>query len=235
MSFCTWFQNQGVLEISSLRLHPQTPAVQRTRPENGEWKGWPLVMSPAAHQQSLRTRVCLPVGLVEARGFLTCPQRVWFSFACGLQVHRCGWVAGTQHFASFEISTAIGCTHMGPIKANGRHVSNLEGPIGKTETAAAIDPVCNGCYVRWIVQFLFLTCLHDFLVAESSPRFFLVRYFSFSLWKKKPRKANLHRISKYQRQTIILQCPQKVGDQLLVYVGGESSVHESWLNSVNIF
>lgn len=51
------------------------------------------------------------------------------------------WVGGgTQHFTSLAVSTAIDCTHMVPIKVYRRHVSNLEGEIGKTETAVAIGP-----------------------------------------------------------------------------------------------
>lgn len=57
-------------------------------------------------------------------------------------------MAGIQHFASLVISTTIGCMHVAPIKVNGRHVSNLEGKTGKVETAVAIDPALNGCYVR---------------------------------------------------------------------------------------
>jgi hypothetical protein len=55
--------------------------------------------------------------------------------------HRCGWVAGTQHFSSLAIRMAINKAHMAPIRVNGRHVSNLEGKIGKIETAAASDPL----------------------------------------------------------------------------------------------
>lgn len=75
-------------------------------------------------------------------------------------------VGGWQELSTFPSSAirpAMNSAHMAPIRVNGRHVSNLEGKIGKIETAADGDPPV-WCWVRWTVQSL-LTCLCDFLVA----------------------------------------------------------------------